>query len=405
MNNKKIVNSIRLPWISLFSLKFYILFIFVSLLGNFIIDFNSIEFLTWGMIIIYVTNFCIGTTIGCVYVPKISMKKVRLSPIFVLKILFGLSLPSVILGWYYMINHYGSIDYIIQYAMTIRNETIGDGEQIIPTIVSYLSSFLFTGLAVSLSLHYHTKQKKMIYFIIFFLIFIVLEDLLSFGRIGMLFAIFMLISYILLFKIKVKYGKIAFPSIIIYCFFMLPRYIRGGGSIEGISDNYAPYLKIGIPVLFSSLISIYCYYFSGLYAFNELVLHFEGHFALGTRNFASLINLANRLFPLGLENRISIIADFVSVPFETNIYTVLGELYMDFGLLGIFLFPILFGLSIGFFFQYKGVFADALKLVFIVWIFYTPIYNMFSFGAFLLAYITLAFLVLFANEKNINCYR
>ena len=169
MNNNNIVNSVRLPWISLFSLKFYILFVFISLLGNFIIDFNRIGFLTWGMIIIYVTIFCIGTTIGYVYVPKISMKIVRVSPIFVLKILFGLSLPSVILGWYYMINHYGSIEYIIQYAMDIRNETIGDGEQIIPTIVSYLSSFLFTGLAVSFSLHYHTKQKKIIYYIKSFL--------------------------------------------------------------------------------------------------------------------------------------------------------------------------------------------------------------------------------------------
>ena len=73
---------------------------------------------------------------------------------------------------------------------------------------------------------------------------------------------------------------------------------------------------------------------------------------------------------------------------------------MDFGEIGLVLLPIFFGSCIGFFFKYRGVYADALKLVFVAWIFYNPIYNLFSFGGFMLAYIFLAFLTLNTMPDN-----
>lgn len=387
-----------------FVLLFYTIYVAFWLAGYIVIDLKPISVYAVFCIAMFIFSLYVGCVIGRSFKP-IKFSIYCYNPNSIVKKLLYISLPSLFIGWYFMIKYYGSVQFIFQYAMNIREETIGDGIQIIPTIVSYMTSFMFTGLVLSMALlHYH-RCKKNLFFVVIYSVLIILFDLQSFGRIGMLFVIFTILSFVIFYKVKIPRFKAFISTSIFYIVFMLPRYLRGGGTIEGIDDEFAKYYKIAVPAFLSSFISVYCYYFVGFNAFSEYLN--KGYIQLyyGERNFASLVNLLNRFFSVSDGHRISIIADFVKIPFETNIYTIVGECYMDFGFVGIMLLPLFFGTSIGFLFNYHGVFSDALKLVLIVWVLYTPLYNMFSFGAFFLAYLTLLYFTLFSYEKNINYYR
>ncbi len=85
---------------------------------------------------------------------------------------------------------------------------------------------------------------------------------------------------------------------------------------------------------------------------------------------------------------------------------------MDFGIIGIIILPFVFGTIVSYLFKYHGIYADALKIILLAWLFYTPIYNAFSFGGFLIAFVFTATLVLITDNDivingkkyDINCY-
>lgn len=389
-------------WIIKFSILFYLLFFIISILGYLIFKFNDISVYTIVLYLLYALFFVLGICIGSSFVP-VKFFHFKINSKTLIKYMLPITSIAVILGWVYMMKHYGSIAYIVAHSYDVRNETIGDGIQLIPTYVSYLSSFANAGLVLAISRFYHYRDKKDVYFIIAFSLLIFLIDLQSFGRVGILYIIFVLVGCIRLFRIKINLRKLFFYGFILLVILMLPRWLRGGSTLEGVADTYTPYLRHKLPTFCDPFISLYSYYFSGLYAFNELVTNqiSDIQFWLGSRNFSSLINLFNRLFGDAVDfQRITIIAKPVYIPYSINIYTILGEAYMDFGEIGLVLLPLFFGSCIGFFFKYRGVYADALKLVFVAWIFYNPIYNLFSFGGFMLAYIFLAFLTLNTMPDN-----
>ena len=346
----------------------------------------------------YVLFFIVGICFG----DLIKMGKfahININGRTILNILFCLASIGTMFGWVYMIRYFGDLTTIIANSFTIRSETIGDGIQIIPTVVSYMSSISCGGFALALSRYFHNRDKRDLFMSIGFGILIFLVDLQTFGRVGILYIIFLLIGCMLVFHVRIKFRKILFYGTILLLLLMLPRWIRGGSSIEGISDTYLPYLQFPLPAFFDPFISLYAYYFSGLFAFSELISR-DMELWLGERNFSSIINLFHRFFDSGGDfHRITIIAEPVYVPYKHNIYMILGESYMDFGVLGMILLPLFFGVCIGVFFRYKGIYADGLKLVFIGWLFYTPIYNLFSFGGFMLAYMILAFFTLTLNPN------
>lgn len=394
-------------WIRKFSILFYLVFFVISILGYVIFKFNDISVYTILLYYLYIQFFILGICIGSSFVP-IKVFHFRLNSKNLIKFMLPITVVAVVLGWVYMMKHYGSIAYIVAHSYDVRNETIGDGIQLIPTYVSYLSSFANAGLVLSISRFYHYREKQDILFTVAFSFLIFLVDLQSFGRVGILYIIFVLVGCVRLFRIKINLRKLLFYGIILLIILMLPRWLRGGSSLEGVADTYTPYLRYKLPSFCDPFISLYSYYFSGLYAFNELVTNqiSDMQFWLGSRNFSSLINLFNRLFGDAVEfQRITIIAKPVYIPYSINIYTILGEAYMDFGEIGLILLPLFFGTCIGFFFKYSGVYADALKLVFVAWIFYNPIYNLFSFGGFMFAYMFLAFLTLTTIPDNYKDFK
>jgi oligosaccharide repeat unit polymerase len=180
---------------------------------------------------------------------------------------------------------------------------------------------------------------------------------------------------------------------------MLPRLIRGGfDNFSGTVDVLATYFLVKIPPYFYGLVSVYVYYFSSIFAFNEL-LNFEVDYLYGSKNFAPLINILRRIFPFLSIDRVQLIEPMVKIPFDYNIYSILGDIYKDFGFLGFVFLPFFFGFIIGAVFRLKGFFIDSLKLMFFAWIFYSPIYNCFSFGSFFISFCFLTFLCLFFKES------
>lgn len=228
-------------------------------------------------------------------------------------------------------------------------------------------------------------------------------DLQTFGRIGILFVIFLIVSYIILCVKSIPCLKGVLYAIILVVILMVPKFIRAGNTLDGMGDRYESYMIWNLPSCFEPIITIYAYYFSGIFAFDYL-LEQNIEYSYGTRNLSALYNFLNRVFEFQ-DGRNSIIADVAYVPFDTNIYTIAGELYLDWNVLGIFLVSLLYGIVLGFLFKYKGMFALSLKLVLIAWVFETPIYNIFSFGGFFLAFIILTVFTLFFDAKgfNYNC--
>jgi len=178
---------------------------------------------------------------------------------------------------------------------------------------------------------------------------------------------------------------------------MLPRLIRGGfDNFSATVKEYLPFLKIKFAPVFFGMLSIIIYYFSSLYALSQLV-NKQVEFLFGEKNFAPLLNLIRRLLPFLRLNRINLIEEPARIPFNHNIYSIVGDIYMDFGFLGLIFVPFLFGLLIGSIFKRNGIIADSLKAFFIAWLLFTPIYNVFSFGAFFFSFAFLMILLIFVK--------
>lgn len=389
------------PYLTKFSIVFYSIFSIISLLGYLIINYRHLHLLSILSITIFILAITLGTYIGN-FIPHINIKKKIINPATIIKLILIISSISILIGWKYILDHYGSIAYVIANSFTIRTETIGNGLQLIPVVFTYGASL--NVIVLPLSLVCYSEYKKKFYIAYAFISFCltVLGDLQAFGRIGILFAIFNIICYIILYKIRIPKSKIIIYGFLIFGILMLPRYFRGGNSLEGMGYRYTPYLVFDYPSFLEPFITTYAYYFSGYYAHDYLLEQSsEYQFQYGERNFAAVINLANRIIPFK-EERSIIIAEEAFVPFDTNIYTIIGELYMDGGLLAIILGSLCFGTFMGFLFNNKGIFGNALKIIILVWFFETPIYNVFSFGNFLLSFLLLIFLSIFFDGNSFN---
>lgn len=381
------------------SVVFYTVFILLSLCGYFIITYRPLSFLSIVLFSLFCGSIILGSYFGehlkCIKIRK----RIKVNVYFFLKLILLLSFLATILGWKYVIDYYGSLTYVLAHGTLVRDETIGSGVQLKPTIISYLASLAMIGFPLSLASYHYYKNKKFLLISSLFFIIILLGDLQTFGRIGILFCILCIVGYIILCVNKVPYFKYCFYGLVLCVILMLPKFVRAGNTFEGIGNRYKDCLTFDINPIFEPVLSIYAYYFSGIYAFDYLLDNFNSSFALGLRNFSAIFNLLNRVFEFH-DERNSIIAEVAYVPFDTNIYTLAGELFMDFGVIGIFLGGILFGFLAGYLFKYNGLFGLSLKLILFTWLLETPIYNIFSFGGFLISFIFTVFLTIFCDVKT-----
>lgn len=381
-----------------FILLFYSLYLLISLIGYTFINYIQINFSTLFIYFIYVLFLYFGTYIGLrlkldIRIPK---KSIKVNGTLVRNFLIMFSVVTI-LTWIRFINEYGSIEAVIANAYKIRKNTIGQSDSIIPLWLTYLSSIEFAFFAILLVLF--QKTKKYLGSIIYMFVIIVLSDLQTFGRIGILFSIFSVIGWVIYNRKKILTFKNFIYTFLLYNLLMLPRLIRGGfDNFSGTIDNYSAFFLIKISPYFYGLTSIYIYYFSSIFAFNQL-FNTEINHLYGLKNFAPLINIISRLFPFLSIERIQLIEPNTQIPFEYNIYSILGDIYIDYWIVGFFILPIIFGFIIGSIFGSNGLFFDALKILMFAWIFYSPIFNCFSFGSFLISFVFLVVLSVFLKES------
>lgn len=379
-------------------LIFYFAYIILSLLGNFIIRYTRISFVPFLLFLLYIFFLIYGVVLGLT-LPKFGNKKmISIKLETVATGFFLLCLTTTSIAWYLNIKYYGSLVYIFAHSFVIRESSIGQSEGIIPVYITYLNSFQYCLFALSLVGFHITQRKYYILLSVLTFILAVLTDLLTFGRIGILFCLFTLFAYFILFRrIRINF-KIISSIIILFLILNLPRMIRGGfDNFEESVSAFKGVLYYDVPPIFNSVITVYTYYFSSLFAFSSYYDHQFISFTYGDITFNPIVNVLNRF--VFHKERVSLIADSVYIPFKTNIYSIVKDLYQDFGVIGVIIPPIIFGLIIGYVFKSKSISGQALKIYLLAWIFYTPIYNPFSFATFLISFATLISLSLLVKLK------
>lgn len=111
--------------------------------------------------------------------------------------------------------------------------------------------------------------------------------------------------------------------------------------------------------------------------FGQYIAHggLEAPYTYGFRTFTPLVRLINRFMGMGY---VSTIDEFVFVPFGFNVYTIVRDFFQDFGSVGISIVSFIAGVMLGICFRWRGVLHDALKILLLAWLCFSPIYNIFS---------------------------
>ncbi|PSW11196.1 hypothetical protein C9J01_17220 [Photobacterium rosenbergii] len=371
----------------LFLITFFSVYSLLFACGYLILHWEPLSLLALLSFTLFIFGVIFGTYTGKKINLNISIRKKVISNRFIFYAWLFLTF-CVAISLYLMLKRYGSLDYIISYAFVIREQVIG-GDGFIPFYLSYINSLNQAFFALSLNIYKRNKSKK---FCVLFFINIVFCDLLTFGRVGTLFALLVLVGFLFFNKgFKIINLKTMMFGFIAFFVLNLSRIIRGGESGFSSSVNgLVPYLKVNIPEWGYGLLSNYIYFFSSPLAFSKyLENHEEFQSSFGQRLFTPLYNIFLRL--LG-ENRINTIDPFVNVPYKTNIYTVLRDIFADVGVWGVLPSAILFGLIFGMLYNSKSIFNQSLFLMFIGCVFFFPLYNALSFGMFLISMLFLFFM-------------
>jgi oligosaccharide repeat unit polymerase len=308
---------------------------------------------------------------------------------------------SITISWFFILYRYTLILHPGEnFYASLRNQMLINPRLLLPVSLSYMNGLIFFVFMFNILNFIYKKSKFNFYLILISAVFIFLNDLMSSGRVGLLFLIFILIGVIYIKKISIVNFKMLFFGIIALTSFMMPRLIRGGFDLMSANSGYSAALRDKFHWIPPSILDIYVYYFAPPYALSELLkTNFFANHTYGLRIFAPLNNLFLHFF--SSLKHIDLVDIFVnpSVLVYGNIYTVIRDYYMDFGLFGVFFIPFLIGFVFKFFYRINNIYADILKLIFFIWLFSIPLYHVFMLGSILVCSI-LAVVLLFIHYKT-----
>lgn len=377
---------------------FYTLYAVLVCAGFFVIEYPPISFFTLNVIFIYVACLTIGAYLGY-YCPVPGWRfawRINYDKLMLVLLVAGTVLTTVL--WIININFYGSIEYIVLNSFTIRTNTIGISESIFPVYLTYPSSLIYPAFVLALVMFEVRQLRRYIFAALWIFLLIVLQDLLTFGRIGILYAIFSVIGYFLVFRKKIFSLRNVMVISLLFVILMLPRLIRGSfDNMEGTMNGYLPFIKLDISPVFYAFLSVYIYYFSSVFALDNYLSFSVDPHTFGQRTFTPLFNIISKI--LGVD-RLNTIDPMVNIPFEYNIYTFIKDIYSDFSLAGVVLIPLLVGGFFGRIFRGNSIADNAAKIYVLGWFFYTPLFNAFSFGGFFIGFLFLVGLTWFGSRDE-----
>lgn len=326
---------------------------------------------------------------------KRNVKKIKkINEIRLIVSILIISVISLFFQYNSLAKEYGGLDQIISSAYMIRQELIGQSTSIFPWWIGYAFSVSYFGFAfVLLTNNFNSWKKNCILILLFILIFI--YDLTTFGRVGTIFSIFLLISHAILTQgilkiIKVKYIIMMF---LLFLISSVARLIRGSfDNFEGSMDF--EFKNINDFGLFNGLIIAMKYYTESFFAFSKII-NTEFDFELGGRNFLVINNFISKFTGGSYKNRID---EMTAIPFDANIYGIQWDMYLDFGIVGVVIIPFVWaGLTI-YLLKSDSKFDQSAGILLIAGYFFWPIFNIFTFGGM---FIALAMAVLFGiMEKS-----
>lgn len=370
-------------------------------LGSHLINFNPMHFSTIALVFASALSLFCGTYTGFRSKFTVNFGLLSLDFGFILPIAAVVMSIAMAFSWYYLIQKNGSLAYMFAHAMDVRSKGIGGSEDVIPIWITYPSSLVHAGFALSIVPGVFKKRWKMIVMALWFFILIALTDLQSFGRIAMLNAIFVCIGMYLLCNRQLftkRTLKLTIVLVFLYFALMLPRMIRGGfDNFESSISKYKPYVSVELPSELNGLLSIYIYYFSSVYALDEFMQSDVDLKTNGGRTLTPIVNAGARIFDY---DRINTIDQEAYIPFSYNIYTAIHDYWLDFGLAGAVGIPFVFGFIFGLFGAQTGAVFRGLQGLTCGWLFYLPLYNVFSFGQFLIATVGLAGIAMVCRNKS-----
>ncbi len=365
-------------------LLFCVIYAAASLSGNFLIDFTPLSWFAIGLLATFVFSLIGGITLGTACSRSSAVESSSALPYWVLGL--GLILVVVTSGtmWFALLDQYGSFSAIWANSWNIRVSTIGQDTALVPSYISYLNHLVYALFALSLACFKHSR--KIVFLAMSAVLFgvIVASDLTQFGRIGILFAIFCIAGYFLVYQKKILTIRNALFAGGLLVLLMLPRMIRGSfDNFRATVDHFSVFYRFDVPGILNIFVSVYFYYFVAPYALSEFLFQNSlADLSWGARTFTPFYNFLAKFTGQG---RISLIDNMEKIPFDYNIFTIVRDLFGDFGIAGVLLLPFLWGILFGWVFKQTGIVADAIKIFFFAWLFYTPIFNVFSFGSFFIA--------------------
>lgn len=349
---------------------------------------------------LYFVPFAIFNFILSFFALKSKKKTLNVNDFFthrtLIKSIFLISILALIFQIKILITEYGSFESIVFHANDVRNELIGLNSGLFPAWIGYAFSFSYFGLALStISNQLTAFERKLFTFAIF--IVILMFDLTTFGRVGTIFSVFILISS-LVYNIGFR-SLFRLKYLIFFLFFFsisnLARLLRG--SFDNFENSMDFKLKVGLenfPIL-NGFIVASKYHIQSFFTF-DFALQSDFDFQFGQRNFLPFFNILSRLTGGGYTNRIDKI---IQIPFDANIYGVQWDFYYDFGIIGISIIPILWGAILIYFLNGSSAINIATGIVLFAGYLFWPIFNVFSFGGM---FITLIFGVLLSFINTIK---
>lgn len=315
----------------------------------------------------------------------------------IIEFVFVASALSLFFQYKSLFGEYGSIEQILLSAFDIRQELIGQSVSIFPWWIGYLFSFSYFGLALLLSTEVILGWRKFTLVVSLFLM-ILFYDLATFGRVGTIFAIFILISHIVLAKGMMAFLKIRFISLMCMLFMLssLARLLRGSfDNFEGSIDFKMR--SIESFSVFNGILVAMKYFTESFFAFSKKInIVFEYEF--GGRNFIVIDNFLSKFTGGFYKNRID---EMVAIPFDANIYGIQWDLYLDFGIWGLVIFPFVWAGVIIYFLKSNSCIDRSAGLLLIAGYLFWPIFNIYTFGGMFMA-LVIAMLFSFIEKLRIK---
>lgn len=336
----------------------------VSLYELKLMNYIEISGFTWGLISYCFFAFILGVTV--VIAARNNFTQVQTKSVTLLiteaenlRILRNvtcffavLGIISVLQHWYILIGKFGNIQMVlIQANLVYKLRTEGEISGVLPYL--YITSYV----AVVLSSVYSAIKKKVTFLSIISFLAVILKEIASFGRAGILMGFLLFIVSFILYRHALsmttykKKQKFSTKDIIVLSSVMLILFISGitvVKSFRGTYESFKASTKTLSKVRNNEIISPSIYLYASAHV-GVLSKYFDGDgekVGFGQNSFLPIYNFISKF---GVMDHPDFYQKGYWIPMWTNTGTYIREIHADFGLVGVIIFPFLLGMVTTFF--------------------------------------------------------